>query len=252
VSDNVTTFLIGMAALRSRCGHYIFALWFLLLLLLSFFFPSPNSQLSQIRCIPYLHTSCGLSANLRCRSEMCCRRLAEIQDAKKSPKIRYLGSTVAQLCRAIPSQLRHVSTIGKKLLNSDISPTCLHNMVNFGPLAAEIGSVVWGTPANFNRFRVLAALLQRRRLTEANQTLHDLWPSPGLVHYIFISGLLPVTEFCQVQNSVCVQVLRSPILTALLHGTRVGASAKLCGVEQRTPPIFDRAAITLGIGPHSS
>jgi len=26
-----------MAALRSRCGHYIFALWFLLLLLLSFF-----------------------------------------------------------------------------------------------------------------------------------------------------------------------------------------------------------------------
>ena len=32
-------------------------------------------------------------------------------------------------------------------------------MVNFGPLAAEIGSLVWGTPANFNRFRVLAALL---------------------------------------------------------------------------------------------
>jgi len=32
-------------------------------------------------------------------------------------------------------------------------------MVNFGPLAAEIGAVVWGTPANFNGFRVLAALL---------------------------------------------------------------------------------------------
>ena len=28
------------------------------------------------------------------------------------------------------------------------------------------------------------------------------------------------------------------------------ASAKLCGVEQRVPPIFGRAAITLGIGPH--
>ena len=25
-----------------------------------------------------------------------------------------------------------------------------------------------------------------------------------------------------------------------------------CGVEQRAPPIFSRAAITLGIGPHSS
>jgi len=34
-----------------------------------------------------------------------------------------------------------------------------HNMVNFGPLAAEIDPVVWGTPANFDRFRVLAALL---------------------------------------------------------------------------------------------
>jgi len=32
-------------------------------------------------------------------------------------------------------------------------------MVNFGPLAAEILSLVWGTPANFNGFRVLAALL---------------------------------------------------------------------------------------------
>ena len=32
-------------------------------------------------------------------------------------------------------------------------------MVNFGLLAAEIGLPVWGTPANFNGFRVLAALL---------------------------------------------------------------------------------------------
>ena len=66
-------------------------------------------------------------------------------------------------------------------------------MVNFGPLAAEIDPVVWGTPANFNGFRVL---------------------------------------------------------TALLHGTRVVGVSTLCGVEQRAPPIFGRAAITLGIGPH--
>jgi len=33
-------------------------------------------------------------------------------------------------------------------------------MVNFGPLAAEIGLPVWGTPAHFNGFRILAALLQ--------------------------------------------------------------------------------------------
>ena len=59
-------------------------------------------------------------------------------------------------------------------------------MANFGPLVAEIGSGVCGTPANFNGFRILAALL---------------------------------------------------------HGNLVG---------QRAPPIFGSAAITLGIGPHSS
>jgi len=47
----------------------------------------------------------------------------------------------------------------KKLLSSDVSFTCPHNMVNFGPLVAEIGCPVWGTPANFNGFRILAALL---------------------------------------------------------------------------------------------
>jgi len=74
---------------------------------------------------------------------------------KKSPSV-----TIAQLCRAISSQLRHVSTIGKKLITQQyISSTCSHNIVNFGPLAAEIGPVVWSTPANFNGFRVLTALL---------------------------------------------------------------------------------------------
>ena len=32
-------------------------------------------------------------------------------------------------------------------------------MMNFGPLAAEMVSLVWGTPANFNGFHILAALL---------------------------------------------------------------------------------------------
>ena len=39
----------------------------------------------------------------------------KIQDAKKSPKSRHM-STITQLCRAISLQLRHVSTIGKKLV----------------------------------------------------------------------------------------------------------------------------------------
>jgi len=47
----------------------------------------------------------------------------------------------------------------KKLVKEQYLPTCPHNMVNFCILTAEIGSGVWGTPADFNGFRVLAALL---------------------------------------------------------------------------------------------
>jgi len=44
---------------------------------------------------------------------MCCSRLAANTGHKKVAKNRHLG-TIAQLRRAISSQLRHVSTIGKK------------------------------------------------------------------------------------------------------------------------------------------
>ena len=44
-------------------------------------------------------------------------------------------------------------------------------MANVGPLTAEIGSVVWGTPANFNEFRVLAALLHGTPVVRVSQTL---------------------------------------------------------------------------------
>jgi len=57
------------------------------------------------------------------------------------------------------------------LLSSSISSTCPHNMVNFGPLAAEIGPVVWGTPAKFDGFRVLAALLHSSQVVSVSQTL---------------------------------------------------------------------------------
>jgi len=84
---------------------------------------------------------------------MCCTWLAENTgrkyDAKKSPSGHHPTT--------LSSQLRHVSTFGKELVSSNISYTCAHNIVNFGPLAAEIVSGVWGTPATFNGFHVLAA-----------------------------------------------------------------------------------------------
>jgi len=81
-----------MAALWYRAGHYIFALWFLSFCL-SFVISSPN--LSGRRG----------DAGLKCAA----RGSLQIQDAKN----RHLG-TMAQLRRALSTQLRHVSTIGKK------------------------------------------------------------------------------------------------------------------------------------------
>ena len=117
------------------------------------------------------------------------------------------------------SELRHVSTIGKKLLNSNISSTCIHNMVNFGSLTAKIGSRVLSIPANFKGFRVLPSLLQRRRSPEASKTARCFAVSWAGTLYIHFRGSCALTEFCQVQNPLYDQVLRSPILAALLHCT---------------------------------
>jgi len=193
----------------------------------------------------------SLSANLECMSEMCCKRLAEKTGCKTDAKNRPLG-TIAQLCRAISSQLRHESTIGKNC-EAEISPPhalSSYNTVNFGPLAAEIVSLVWGKIANFNGFRVLASLLQRRRSTKANQTLHNVWPSPARLHYTYIFGgccPVPCAKFTLRPPSLALSYWRR-YCTALEQWAR----AKLCGVEHRAPPIFGRATITLGTGPYSS
>ena len=84
----------------------------------------------------------------------------------KKRKYRHLG-TIAQLCRAMSLHLRHVSKIGK---TCNISSRCLQNMVNFCPMA-EICWRVWGTPANFNGFCILAALLHGTLAVDVSQTL---------------------------------------------------------------------------------
>ena len=52
-----------------------------------------------------------------------------------------------------------------------MSSRCPHNIVNFGPLAAEIGLAVCSIPANFNGFHVLAALLRGSQVVGISQTL---------------------------------------------------------------------------------
>ena len=130
-----------------RAHHHNLFLWFLFLLSI-LFFSSPN--LSHRR-LDVCHTSTHGVA------------LVQISDAvmqvwnvlhaarwkystQKIAKNRHL-CTIPQLCRVISSQLRHVSTIGKKLVKLQYLLHMPNNMVNFGPLTAEIGSGVLDTPA---------------------------------------------------------------------------------------------------------
>jgi len=130
-------------------------------------FSSPNLSSRRLDFYHTLTLGVALVRIYNAGLKRAARDSLKIQDAKN----RHLG-TIELLCRAISLQLRHISTIGKKnLLSSIISSTCPHNMVNFSPLAAEIGPVVWDTPANFNEFRVLAALLHGTPVLGVSQTL---------------------------------------------------------------------------------
>ena len=84
----------------------------------------------------------------------------------QDPKSRQKVDIWAPLHNFVGLYLRNLSTRidnrKKNLLSSNMS---------FGPLAAEIGPVVWGTPAHFNGFRVLAALLHRTPVLGVSQTL---------------------------------------------------------------------------------
>jgi len=89
---------------------------------------------------------------------MCCTRLAENTGCKNDAKKSSSGHHPTTLSGYIFENKACIDN-RKNLLSSNISSTCAHNMVNFDPLAAEIVSGVWGTPATFNGFRDLAALL---------------------------------------------------------------------------------------------
>jgi len=148
-----------MVALWNTADHYIFALSFVLS---SFFFPHVISNwMSAIfphMVWPY------------CEFRMQVWNVLHVARWNTGRKNRQL-CTNAQLCRVISSQLRHVSTIGKKLVKQQYLLQLSPQYGKLRALAAEIGPVVWGTPANFNGFRILAALLHGTLVVGVSQTL---------------------------------------------------------------------------------
>jgi len=113
------------------------------------------------RRVDICHTSThGLSANLECRSEMCCTRLARNTGRKNNAENRHLG-TITQLCRAESSQLRHVSTIGKLLVKQQY---LLQMSPQYGELRPTSGWDWFGSlghPSKFQRLLRLGSITAR-------------------------------------------------------------------------------------------
>jgi len=234
---------------------------FFFLLFLSLFFLAFSQRL-QNGCVPYFHTWCGLSANgiynacLKWAARGSVKYSTQ-KIAKKSPSAHHrtnLSGYIFATKARIDNRRKH--------LDSNISSTCPRNMTNPGPLAAEIGSGVWGTQQFLTRFSSwlrYCSDVAHRRPTELCTMFGRLL---GWYTIYTLSGALASwRNFVPVQNSLYVPVLRSPILPALLHGTsaagvsqtlRHGTRNGIAELSQRAPPMFGWAAITLGIGPHSS
>jgi len=160
---------------------------------------------------------------------MCCTQLAGNTGCKNDAKNRHLR-TIAEFCRTVSSQLRHVSTIGKLLLNSNMSSTCPHNLANFGPLIAEICWQVWGTPANFNGSGFVSCLRYCSDVAHWRPT--KLWTMFGhllaATLYIHFWGLLPSDRVLPGAKFASVLLYWQRYCMVLQQR----ASAKLCGVVQ--------------------
>jgi len=92
-----------------------------------------------------------------------------MQDAKNRQNLpsAHHGTTLSGYIFATKARINNQ----KKPVKQQYLRDKAYNVVNFGPLVAEIGSLVWGTPANFKGFHVLAALLHGTPVVGISQTL---------------------------------------------------------------------------------
>ena len=97
---------------------------------------------------------------------MCCTWLAGNAGPKKSPKMHHLG-TIVHLCRTISSQLRHVSTVGKKLVKQQYLLHMFWQQPSSGwDLLASLGH-----PCKFQRVSCLGSITARHSSSGRQQTL---------------------------------------------------------------------------------
>jgi len=163
-------------------------------------------------------------------SEMCCTRLAENTGRKSYAKIAIcaLSHYFVGLC------LRNwgICRQSEKIVNNNIYSTCSCNMVNFCPLTAEI---CWGGWAPQQISTVFASWLRyctdfaQRRSTKLCTMFGRLLGWYTCIHFW---GSCPVTEFCQLQNSLCVQVAFSCIGSVTARRWSIGRQPKFAAWDK--------------------
>jgi len=123
-------------------------------------------------------------------------------------------------------------------------------MANFGPLTAESGNLAH--PSKFQRVSHLAFVTAATSLTRGHPNFARCLAVAG-TPYIHFRGLLHLTEFCPVQSSLYVQVLRSLLLAALLHSTPAAGVSQLklwAWYKEWNYGTFAEGATCIGLGGH--
>ena len=133
-SDIVDTYLSSEDMARQSCA--MVPKWRFFASCISKFFPIVDTCLN---CEDIARQSCAMVPRWRFLSTF----LRPVFAASRIPHISDMHSKFALRPHHVWKYGRHP----KNFLSSNISSTCPHNMVNFGLLAAEIVSLVWGTPS---------------------------------------------------------------------------------------------------------
>jgi len=153
---------------------------------------------------------------------MCCTRFTENTGRKKSLKFAIWTPSHTTLSGCV---------FATKTCIDNRKETCyfLHMPSQYGelrPTSSRDPLASLGHPSRFQRGSRLGFVTAATSLNGSQPNfapcLAICWAGV-LGPYIHFGGYCPLTEFCQVQYSLCVQVLRSFVLAALLHGTRAAA-----------------------------
>ena len=145
---------------------------------------------------------------------------------KKSPPGHHRAT-----CQAESSQLRHASTIGKKLVKQHYI-----QFSQYGDLCATDGwyrFASFGHPCKFERVSRLGFVTAPTSLNGGQpnfaRCLAVSWAGTRCIHFW---GSCPVTEFCQLQNSLCVQVAFSCIGSVTARRWSIGRQPKFAAWDK--------------------